>query len=153
MLKDNNMAYREHNHLILEDSNEIVQNFKFKLDESIEHIAHWLPTQGPIKDFIHHNTLHALQHLPFHEGVAVAAKMYGARSYLPLEDYQRMYRQGRIKKHAIDWAIAHSGCMEQEHEKLRETLFEPDDTGHFPPVSLASLGIRNSWLTRGSKSI
>jgi len=142
------MAYREHTQPILKDSIETLQNFEFDLDASIERIAHWLPAQGPIKDFIHHNTLHAVQHYPFHEGVAVAAKIFGARSYLPLEDYQRMYQQGRIKSAAIEWAIEHSGCPQQQHEKLRETLFEQDDTGHYPPVSLANHGIRTTWLTR-----
>ena len=79
------MAYRDITQPILEGFHERVQNFEFDLDASIEHIAHWLPAQGPIKDFIHHNTLHAVQHYPFHEGVAVAAKMFGARSYLPLD--------------------------------------------------------------------
>ncbi|MGZ5009164.1 MAG: YbcC family protein [Methylobacter sp.] len=142
------MLSREHSQAILESSHVTVENVEFDLDASIEHIAHWLPTQGPIKDFIHHNTLHAVQHYPFHEGVAVAAKIFGARSYLPLEDYQAMYRQGRIKNDAIDWAIDHSGCPKSKHEKLRKTLFEQDDTGHYPPVSLANHGIRNSWLTR-----
>ena len=49
----------------------------FKIDAAIEHIAHWLPAQGPLKDFIHHNTLHSVQHHPFHEGVAIAAKING----------------------------------------------------------------------------
>jgi len=142
------MAYREITQPILEGFHERVQNFEFDLDASIEHIAHWLPAQGPIKDFIHHNTLHAVQHYPFHEGVAVAAKMFGARSYLPLDDYQKMYRQGRIKATAIDWAIEHSGCARQNHEKLRKTLFEQDETDHYPPVSLANHGIRNAWLTQ-----
>ena len=103
------MAYREITQPILEGSNETVQNLEFDLDAVIEHIAHWLPAQGPIKDFIHHNTLHAVQHHPFHEGVALAAKMFGARSYLPLDDYQDLYREGRIKNDAINWAIEHSG--------------------------------------------
>jgi uncharacterized protein YbcC (UPF0753/DUF2309 family) len=141
------MAYREHTLPVLEDSKTSVQNFEFNLDASIEHIAHWLPAQGPIKDFIHHNTLHAVQHYPFHEGVALAAKMFGARSYLPLEDYQSMYQQGRITNAAIDWAINHSGYT-QQHDQLRETLFEHDATGHYPPLSLANHGIRNVWLTQ-----
>ena len=64
----------------------------FKIDATIEHIAHWLPTQGPLKDFIHHNTLHSVQHHPFHEGVAIAAKIFGARSYLALSYYQNLYQ-------------------------------------------------------------
>ncbi|MDO9105996.1 MAG: DUF2309 domain-containing protein [Methylovulum sp.] len=119
----------------------------FDLDESIAHIAHWLPTQGPIKDFIHHNTLHAVQHHPFHKGVAIAAKVFGARSYLPAADYQALYRQGRIKDFAVDWAIAHAGYGLEQHSALREKLFVVDSNEHYPPVSLANHGIRNSWLT------
>ena len=120
---------------------------EFDLDKVIDHIAHWLPTQGPIKDFIHHNTLHAVQSYPFHEGVAVAAKIFGARSYLPLADYQARYNDGRIKNFAIDWAIAHSGCDAHARLGLRQSLFKQDDTCHYPPVSLANNGIRNAWLT------
>jgi uncharacterized protein YbcC (UPF0753/DUF2309 family) len=120
----------------------------FDLDASIDHLAHWLPTQGPIKDFIHHNTLHAFQHLPFHEGVSVAGKLFGARSYLPLKDYQRMFRQGRITQHALDWALEHAGCPTVEQEHLRAALFGEDKRSHYPPVSLANHGIRNAWLNR-----
>ncbi len=119
----------------------------FNLNNAIDAIAHWLPTQGPIKDFIHHNTLHAVQHHPFHTGVAIAAKVFGARSYLPLADYQSLYRQGRIKDFAVDWAIAHSECSDKGAEALRERLFIADGTVHYPPVSLANHGIRNRWLT------
>ena len=121
---------------------------EFNLDASIAHIAHWLPAQGPIKDFIHHNTLHAFQHHPFHEGVAIAAKLFGARSYLPLCDYQALYIEGRINNDAINWAIAHVNCNAEQQEQLRKTLFEKDDIGHYPPVSLANHGLRNAWLTQ-----
>ncbi|WP_084191073.1 YbcC family protein [Methylomarinum vadi] len=120
----------------------------FDIAGAIEHIAHWLPTQGPIKDFIHHNTLHAVQHLPFHEGVAVAAKVFGARSYLPLAEYQAMYRNGRIKDFAIDWALQHTGYAEEAQRQLRERLFAHDDVSHYPPLSLANHGIRNAWINR-----
>ena len=120
----------------------------FDLQQAIERIAHWLPTQGPLKDFIHHNTLHAVQDYPFHEGVAVAAKIYGARSYLPLDYYQKLYQQGRITPAALEWALQHAGCSEQQLQTLRDTLFAEDQLAHFPPVSLAANGIRNTWLTQ-----
>ena len=46
--------------------------------------------------FIHHNTLHAFQHLSFHEGVQQGAAALGARPYLALEDYRTALRVGRI---------------------------------------------------------
>ena len=142
------MTYHEDTHQFAKSAAEVNQNLEFDLDASIENIARWLPTQSPIKDFIHHNTLHTVQNRPFHEGVALAGKIFGARSYLPLEDYQRMYRRGRIKDFAIDWALSHSGCTESKQDQLRKRLFEPDENSHYPPVSLANHGIRNSWLSR-----
>ncbi|MBL1265400.1 YbcC family protein [Candidatus Methylomicrobium oryzae] len=120
----------------------------FNLDAAIDHISHWLPTQGPIKDFIHHNTLHSVQQHPFHEGVALAARIFGARSYLPLADYQKRYRQGRIADAAIDWAIDQSAAYIEDIEKFRDSLFIEDYRSHYPPVSLANQGIRNTWLTQ-----
>lgn len=117
----------------------------FNLDAAIEHSAHWLPTQGPLKDFIHHNTLHAVQNHPFHEGVAIAAKVFGARSYLPAAHYQALYRRGRIKDFAIDWAMAHSGSEPENRAAMREQLFA-DSNEHYPPVSLVNHGLRNNWL-------
>ncbi|WP_150048382.1 YbcC family protein [Methylomonas rhizoryzae] len=124
------------------------QGGTFDLDAAIEHIAHWLPTQGPIKDFIHHNTLHAVQHLPFHNGVAVAAKVFGAFSYLPLQDYQQRYRQGRIHPASLDWAIAQAGISENTAAAFKQTLFVEDKTSHYPPISLANNGLRNAWTNR-----
>lgn len=113
----------------------------FDLNTTIEHIAHWLPSQGPIKDFIHHNTLHSVQNYPFHEGVAVASKVFGANSYLPLADYQQRFKEGRITQAAIDWAIAQAGCSEE----LKVSLFQKDDKSHYPTRSLANHGLRQAW--------
>jgi hypothetical protein len=55
-----------------------------------------LPDQGPIGVFIHHNTLHAFQHLPFHEGVQAGADALGAEPYLPLDAFRAAHRSGRI---------------------------------------------------------
>ncbi len=120
----------------------------FDPDAAIEHIAHWLPSQGPIKDFIHHNTLHAVQGYPFHEGIAVAAQVYGAKSYLPLADYQKLFAEGRINQKALDWAIAQAGLSVFQEEAIRASLFEPDLHSHFPAQSLANHGIRSAWLNR-----
>src|SRR5690606_19899742 len=57
-----------------------------------------LPDQGPIGVFIHHNTLHAYQHLPFHEGVQQGSWQVGARPYPTGEQFRNFFTAGRIEE-------------------------------------------------------
>lgn len=66
------------------------------LHELIEHAAHLLPAQGPITVFIHHNTLHAFEHLPFDEAVKRGAKVFGCHPYLTADRYRDKLAKGRI---------------------------------------------------------
>ncbi len=68
-----------------------------KLNESIEHASHLLPAQGPITVFIHHNTLHAFEDLPFDEAVKQAAHIFGCHPYLSEDQYREALRSGRIR--------------------------------------------------------
>jgi len=84
-------------------------------DRALDRAHHLLPDQGPIGVFIHHNTLHAFQHLPFHDAVAQGAEMYGARPYLPHEEFVRLFRDGRVTKADVEEALARSsGCAVDE---------------------------------------
>lgn len=77
----------------------------FDLDAALHRVAHWLPTQGPIKDFVHHNTLHAFQSMRFHDATAAAARLYGARMAMPGHFFLEAYRSGRISDSALDRAL------------------------------------------------
>lgn len=68
----------------------------------VDHAAHFLPTQGPIGVFVHHNTLHALQHKPFEEAVIEAADIFQAEPFLSEETYQADRRRHRIHAEDID---------------------------------------------------
>lgn len=81
----------------------------FNVGRVIDNLAHWLPTQAPLKDFIHHNTLHAFQDRAFHEGLLVASRLYGAKPYLDLETYQQYYEEGRITESALERVLCIKG--------------------------------------------
>ncbi len=68
-----------------------------RLKATIEHASHLLPAQGPITVFIHHNTLHAFEDLPFHEAVKRGAQVFGCHPYLSEDRYREELRKGRIR--------------------------------------------------------
>src|SRR5215472_8111355 len=66
------------------------------LADLIDQLAHLLPAQGPISIFIHHNTLHAFEHLPFEEAVELAGERLGCEPFLAESRYREKLASGRI---------------------------------------------------------
>lgn len=93
------------------------------LEQVIERAALLLPTQGPITAYAFLNALQALEHLPFHEGLKLGAKLYGCRPYMPANYY-------RTK-------LAHS---RKRVEELSAVLLE--DLGDSADVLIGFLGTR-----------
>ena len=77
-----------------------------KLLNLVEHAAHLLPMQGPIGVFIHHNTLHAFQHLPFERAVIDASRLFGAEPYMSEAAYRADLSRGRIQIDDINFVLA-----------------------------------------------
>ncbi len=75
------------------------------LAASIEHAAHYLPAQGPINVFIHHNTLHAFEEYSFYEGVERGSKLFGCQPYLLEDRYRQELARGRIRQEDIAAAL------------------------------------------------
>jgi uncharacterized protein YbcC (UPF0753/DUF2309 family) len=61
--------------------------------------------QGPIGVFVHHNTLHAFEHLPFEEAVIEASHLFGAEPYMSEAAYRADLARGRIQLVDIDAAL------------------------------------------------
>jgi len=101
-----------------------------QLRRMVDHAAHLLPAQGPIGVFIHHNTLHSFQHLPFEQAVMEASRLYGTEPYLSEDAYRKEFDAGRIMAEDIREvvrrepdAVVIPGRL-QRHA-LREALLNP----------------------------
>ncbi len=73
-----------------------------RIRRMIEHAAHLLPAQGPITAFVHHNTLHAFEDLPFEEAVVKGGATFGCHPYLPEGDYREKLACNRIRPKDIE---------------------------------------------------
>jgi uncharacterized protein YbcC (UPF0753/DUF2309 family) len=81
------------------------QNIIFNERDVIHDLKHFLPAQAPLKDFIHHNTLHAFQDLYFFEGLRRASEIFGYNISLALEEYRQRYANGQIRNEVLERQI------------------------------------------------
>jgi uncharacterized protein YbcC (UPF0753/DUF2309 family) len=86
--------------------------------------------QGPIGVFVHHNTLHAFEHLPFEQAVIEALDLYGAEPYMTEAAYRAELARGRI-----------------HIEDIGAVLDSEPDTIVFPGLTRRSL--RRAMMTPG----
>jgi uncharacterized protein YbcC (UPF0753/DUF2309 family) len=94
-------------------------NQPFNEQHVIHELKHFLPSQQALKDFIHHNTLHAFQHMKFYDAIFKASKIFGFQVHLKLEEYRELYSTGRIREDIIEKLIADKkGNTEDWKEKL-----------------------------------
>ena len=70
----------------------------FDAEHVLHELRHMLPAQQALKDFIHHNTLHAFQDRKFYDAIFEAADLFGHQVHLELNDYRGLYKSGRIRE-------------------------------------------------------
>src|SRR5215218_7231861 len=78
----------------------------FDENRVLNELKHYLPSQQALKDFIHHNSLHAFQHTKFYDAIFKASKIFGFQVHLQLPEYREMYKTGRIREDVLDMIIA-----------------------------------------------
>ena len=77
-----------------------------RLREAIALAAELLPAQGPLSLFIHHNTLHAFEGLPFEHAVVEAAQLLGGEPFLAEERYREAIASGRVRGRDVRAVLA-----------------------------------------------
>lgn len=114
---------------------------KFKSEEVLHKLKHFLPAQAPLKDFIHHNTLHAFQHSNFYDGLRDASEILGYRVSLSLEEYRALYKNDRIRDEIINRVIIESKG-EQHLNVWKEKMLHK----HYVNDTLPRIGkLRANW--------
>lgn len=94
----------------------MVHHASSALDHVIHELGHYLPAQSPLKDFVHHNTLHSFQHLPFHEALQQAGENFGYKVYWNIEKYRELLHQKKINSEILERVIVeHKGADELAH--------------------------------------
>ncbi len=83
-----------------------------RLTHWLEHLAHVLPAQAPIRDFVHHNTLHGFQHLPFAEALTAAGALTGATTWWPEDKFRACLASGRITRDDLAAALDDHGVSD-----------------------------------------
>lgn len=68
----------------------------FDLQHTLHALKHYLPAQAPLKDFIHHNTLHAFQQSKFLDALHQARETFGYKTTLSLGEFRARFQGGEI---------------------------------------------------------
>ena len=76
-------------------------------DEAVvlHHLRHYLPAQAPLKDFVHHNTLHAFDNFSFFEALQKANSTFGYKTALSLKEYRKLFQEGVVKEDVLNTTI------------------------------------------------
>ena len=117
------------------------QNSSFNEHEVLHELKHYLPAQAPLKDFIHHNTLHAFQNLKFDQAIYSASEILGYRVSLSLVEYRALYNSQRIREDILERIIAQRKGPAMIGEWKEKVLFGKYDRPPSPRIG----SLRLNW--------
>jgi uncharacterized protein len=99
----------------------------FSEEHVLHTLKHYLPSQGPLKDFVHHNTLHAFQDMPFYDAIFKASKIFGYKVTFSLAEYRNLYKIGRIHTAILERVIRERKGAEhfdEWYDKVMNTTYD-----------------------------
>ena len=118
-------------------------NNVFNEHEVIHRLKHYLPAQSPLKDFIHHNTLHGFQNQKFEDGIRNASEIFGYKVSLQLDEYRAAFKKGQIRPDILDRVISAHADMTSSQDWHHRMVDKTYDQNYKPLVGR----LRNVWRT------
>ena len=119
----------------------MTKHIAFDEDHVLHELKHYLPSQTPLKDFIHHNTLHAFQHQEFFEGIFKASSLFGYKVTLSLNEFRKLHTLGRIRTEILNKTIVDKFGKADFSGWLDKVLNKSYDFTVVPEVGL----FRKNW--------
>jgi uncharacterized protein YbcC (UPF0753/DUF2309 family) len=78
---------------------------KLKIRSLVNVASEGIPYCWPMRSFIYRNPLHNLEKIPFKEAVEIGRTTFKAKGYLSRGEYQKIYREKKIKKEKLIEAV------------------------------------------------
>lgn len=113
----------------------------FDEHEVIHELKHYLPAQAPLKDFIHHNTLHAFQAMRFSDALRHASEMFGYKTSLSIDEYRKLYNDKQIREDILEMVVTNRKGSEEAKEWIRKVRFQDQDNSTLPRIG----ALRSYW--------
>ncbi len=113
----------------------------FNAEEVLHELKHFLPAQAPLKDFIHHNTLHAFQTSTFFKGIRNASEILGYKVSLSLTEFRTLYANHRVSDVVLNRVITNrngGASLKTWREKVLQKAYDNPS-----PARIGSL--RSNW--------
>ena len=118
-----------------------LEHSHFDEHKVLHDLHHYLPAQAPLKDFVHHNTLHAYQNLKFDKGLHKASEIFGYKVLLTLPEYRALYHSKKIKHEILDKIIREKKGAEHVEEWHHLVTHKKYDTSINPRIGQ----LRANW--------
>lgn len=114
---------------------------RFDEHELLHELKHFLPAQAPLKDFVHHNTLHAFQDQRFYDAIRRASKIFGYKVSLSLEEFRSLYSNEQINHDVLERVIAERKGKANVEEWQAKALYGKYDESISPRIGQ----LRSNW--------
>ncbi|WP_158730302.1 MULTISPECIES: YbcC family protein [unclassified Flavobacterium] len=116
-------------------------SLRFVEEATLHKLSHFLPAQNPLKDFVHHNTLHAFQDKDFFTALQESSEIFGYKTFLPLSDFRNKLKNNQINEAILDKIIYQKKGEDNFSSWKENVLHKNYDEAIYPKIGK----LRSLW--------